>query len=209
MAKKAKKANVLYIALGAVVGLGAIMGIGRALSNDKSQDWVDLKKQETDVQGYELVLTEEDPDKILEICRTAMDNSDYRWIEEGYTYDVMVDYMFCDASEGGKCSGNGVTIEIFYDYSENAEDDKFIVWVNGSEIITVDQSGIEKEDYTMPTSEEENMELEQVNYCDYKVVYGHRDALNEEEGGGYVDSSATNRIPDEISNLVRLVAPEK
>ena len=206
MAKKAKKANVLYIALGAVVGLGAIMGIGRALSNDKSQNWVDLKNEETDVQGYELVLTEEDPDKILEICRTAMDNSDYRWIEKDYTYVFMSEYYFFDTIGSG-INGSFVWISIFYDYSENAEDDKFIVSVNENEIITVNQSGIEKEDYTMPTSKEENMALMNLNYEDYKVIYGRRDAATE-EGGSYIDSGF-NMIPDEIINLVRLVAPEK
>ncbi len=204
MAKKMKKANVLYIALGAVVGLGAIMGLGRALFNDKSQDWVDLKNLEADVQGYELVLTEEDPDKILEICRSAMDDSDYRWIEKGYTYDFMVSYSFC--SDNKRTPGE--TIEIFYDYSENAEDDKFIISVDGREIVTVDQLGISKEDYTMQTATNENDQLILVDWSEYKVVYGRRDALNEEEGGGYVEGySGVGYLPDEIINLVRLVAP--
>ncbi len=204
MAKKTKKASWLYIALGAVVGLGAVMGVSRLLSDDKSEVGVDLKNWEVDVQGYELVLTEEDPDKILEICRSAMDNSDFRWIEKGYTYDFMASYSLCC---DGQCTF-GEIIEIFYDYSENAEDDKFIISVDGREIVTVDQLGISKNDYTMQTATNENDQLLLADWSEYKVVYGHRDALNEDEDGGYVDGySGWGYLPDEIVNLVRLVAP--
>lgn len=203
MAKKTKKASWLYIALGAVVGVGAVMGVSRLLTNDRSNLGTTLNDIETDVnlEGYEIMLAYDDADKILEICRSAMEASDYRSVEIGYTYAAVATYTFCDDKQ---CRLEGVTIEMFYDYSENSEDDVLAVNINGTTVFKVDQSGILSKDYVCPDDSNDEMKLIQSNITSYKLEYGEREYLNEDVSE---DMSTPDLLPDEIINLVRLVAP--
>ena len=209
MAKKTKKASLLYIALGAVVGLGAVMGISRLFSQaDRSELGTDLKDYETNVAGYEIMLAYDDAEKILEICRSAMEDSDLRAVEPGYTYAAVSDYVYYSEEELA-VTMDSISIALVYDYSEAPEEDALWVYecLNGfasKMLFKVDQSGISGEGYIFG-SDNTGMGLVQNNVTSYKLEYGGREYLNEEISEEYFGN--TFLVPDEIINLVRLVAP--
>lgn len=208
MAKKTKKANWLYIALGAVVGVGAVMGVSRLLTNDRSNLGTTLTdtRMESNVEGYELMLAYDDADKILDICHSAMEDSNIRAVEIGYSYAIESNYAFVDENGDVEKAHEGPDIVLCYDYAENADDGVLIVYLYngagniGKTLFKVDQSGISGEGYVFGTDEEPGMVLNNINVCGYKMALGERDC--------YKDVSelySEDILPDEIINLVRLV----
>ena len=208
MAKTKKKTSWLYIALGAVIGVGAIMGVSRLIAKDEGVDrselGVNIQTAGVNVEGYELMLAYDDADKILDICRSAMEDSDFSEIEPGYTY-------MCDETYGGIDNGY-IDLVIFYDYAENAEDDALCILAlteteTGTEtktIITVNKSEIsgQTERYILSNPIYPGEGLLWQGVSSEKIAFGARDSS---ENLGY---SVTNAyMPKEIIKLVRLVAP--
>lgn len=211
MAKMKKKLSWLYIALGTVVGLGAIMGASRLFSKDEGVDrselGINIQKEDVNVAGYELMLAYDDADKILDICRSAMEDSNRPWLEQDYTYMYIAEYADVDYMN------TKGSILIVYDYAKNAKDDALSVLfmgddgVNAETILTVDKSGISGQatGFTLPTSTDLGEGFYFHCATSYKFVYGAQDIRDEE---GYIaDHEANVYMPKEIVKLVRLVAP--
>lgn len=210
MAKTKQKTSWLYIALGVVVGLGAIMGAVRLFSKDEGVDrselGVNMQTAGVNVEGYELMLAYDDADKILDICRSAMEDLDSEKIQPGHSYQFDVEY-------GSSVSEMGLVVSLAYDYGHTAEDDKLVVLVisNPEEtdipetIITVDKSGISGQPtgYVLSNSIDPGAGLWVYSTESYKVVFGDRNRSH-----NFIDCGEANTyMPKEIVKLVRLVAP--
>ena len=220
MARKMKKISWLYIALGAVVGLGALMGVSRLFFKDEGVDrselGVNIKKYETNVEGYEIMLAYDDAEKILNICRTAMEDSTLSLIETGYTYEFKAHYV--TTNEG---SVEDYYISIAYDYSENPENDQFtVVYINSEdENLTIYARGkkIYRDEQKMilprfTNYEENDVGLYLADTNSYKLGFGYNTTGATDEDVLYDEQNSTYHLtcmPDEIINLVRLVDPLK
>ena len=210
MAKTKKKLSWVYIAIGAVVGVGAIMGASRLFSKDEEVDrselGIHLQVEGVNVAGYELMLAYDDADKILDICRSAMEDSNRPWLEQDYTYMYHARYVDVNYEQD-----QGL-IYIVYDYAKDAKDDALIVLFeapdeNMETILTVDKSGISGQTtgFTLPTSTDLGEGFYFNDAISYQFVYGSRDIRDEES---YInDHEANVYMPKEIVKLVRLVAP--
>ena len=231
---KNKKASWLFITLGAVVALGAIMAASRLFFNDEAVDRSELGSSvegdksdlnnesaggnnEVDrsklgvsalqaginVEGYEIMLAYEDADKILGLCRSAIENSDSTVFEPGYTYECDIIYI-----PRVEC-GDYDVLAMFYDCSENPEDDVLFVLWNWEAIVTVKQSGIfgKATGFHIHSEEASQEEMYFSEWNSTKLTYGARDLSN---GDDMILDSINDGLvcmPDEIIDLVRLVAP--
>ncbi len=221
----AKKASWLFIALGVVVALGAVMGASRLFfsgelvdssnagcnvesnssggSVDRSKLGVSPLQEGVNVEGYELMLAYDDAEKILGLCRSAIENSDSNVFEPGYTY--MCDLVYVPSVENGDYD----VLQMFYDCSENPEDDVLFVLWNFEAIVTVKQSGIfgKATGFHIHCEESSQEDMYFSEWNSTKLTYGKRDLSNEDDM--ILDSINDGIVcmPDEIIDLVRLVAP--
>lgn len=234
---KNKKSSLLYIALGAVVAIGAIMGASRLFFRGEAvdssevggsveEDSSDLNNESTggdnevdrsklgvsalqagiNVEGYELMLAYEDADKILKICRSAMEKSDSTVFEPGYTYyhcSSFFKYADPDMVQSGYAN-----LVVFYDYSENPEDDVLLIEFDGEAIVTVRKTGIfgQATGFILPENEKSGEGMFYDGYpSSTKLVYGVRSDKNEEDIVSDYNNDGIVCMPDEIVELVRLV----